>query len=83
MACDSVPIREEQPKKDMVWTATSVGRALLTSVHAKVTQPLPEDRQQGSGACGRKTPPAAAVRRTALLGSLEVELDCPLADLAS
>jgi DMSO/TMAO reductase YedYZ molybdopterin-dependent catalytic subunit len=38
MARDYVTIREEQRNGDTVWTETSVGRALLKSVPAKVTR---------------------------------------------
>ncbi len=38
MARDYVTIREEQRNGETVWTETSVGRALLKSVPAKVTQ---------------------------------------------
>jgi hypothetical protein len=38
MARDYVTIREEQRHGETVWTETSVGRALLKSVPAKVTR---------------------------------------------
>jgi DMSO/TMAO reductase YedYZ molybdopterin-dependent catalytic subunit len=48
MARDYVTIREEQRGGETVWTETSVGRALLKSVPAKVTRKVGEYRIVGA-----------------------------------